>query len=160
MRRSHLHLLSEMARTAPLTPAELAKLQADLGRGGVRQHVVFSSGKRKTVCATAVAAYFGIQHQDYRACYRIVDLKRILNRRGWSILSRQSKFCRKACTVSQLMRKIAAQDIPENGDYIVHVPGHVLVLGREGDVVVDTAPRKSDRRKVVKVYIVKKGKGL
>jgi len=160
VRRTHLHLLSEMARTSPLSPTELTRLRADYARGGVKQHVIFGSGKRKTICATAVAAYFGIPHQDYRACYRLSDLKRILNRRGWSVASRQSKFCRKTCTVSQLMKKIAAQDTAEVGDYLVTIPGHALVLGREGEVRVDTDPRKADRRKVMKVYIVKKGKGL
>jgi len=160
VRRTHLCLLDEMARHAKLSATELNRLRANLAAGGVTQHKTFVSGKRKTVCATSIAAYFGIAHQDYRVCFRINDLKRILNRRGWSVASRQSKFCRKSCTVSHLMKQIAGQSSHEVGEYLVHVSGHVLILGRNGEVAVDTDPRKSDRRKVMKVYIVKKGRGL
>lgn len=36
--------------------------------------------------------------------------------------------------------------------YVVRVDGHVLLISRDGKTMVDTAPRKRDRRKVLNVY--------
>ena len=36
--------------------------------------------------------------------------------------------------------------------YVAHVEGHVLLLSNEGRTIVDTAPVKRDRRKVLSIY--------
>jgi hypothetical protein len=38
--------------------------------------------------------------------------------------------------------------------YLLHVMGHVLLLNSKGETVVDTAPRKVDRRKVYNVVAI------
>ncbi len=38
--------------------------------------------------------------------------------------------------------------------FIIRTPDHALALDTEGEVVVDTSPRKSDRRTITHVYMV------
>lgn len=36
--------------------------------------------------------------------------------------------------------------------YVIMVKGHVLLMNHKGDVIVDTSPRKADRREVLEFY--------
>ena len=41
--------------------------------------------------------------------------------------------------------------------YVVRVPGHAMLLRPCGDTLVDTDPRKRDRRRVTHLYVVYEG---
>jgi len=45
-----------------------------------------------------------------------------------------------------------AKKNPDVAAYVVRVDEHVLLIGKDGKTMVDTAPRKRDRRKVLDVY--------
>jgi len=113
--------------------------------------VIHSSGKRKTVCTSAVLAYFDIAPCQYRYAYKREQTEGVLRRHGWHVRSRRSQFPRK-CTVGQLRAGLAK--LNENCVYYVSVPHHAMLLDGQGNTIVDTAPRKRDRRRVVKVRAV------
>lgn len=121
------------------------------------EHVTHESGRRKTVCTSAVLAHFGISPSKYRYCENRKDMERILRRNGWAVRSRLSKVG-KGCSVGQARARIAK--LGEGGYYYVSVPGHAMLLDSNGQTVVDTAPRKRDRRKVLSITRIGKPKGL
>ena len=100
----------------------------------------------KNLCVLAVAKYLRV---DRRVSYlhTIDDLTRALRTR-FSVRSRKSSLPKNA-TVGKARLKA-----PEFGAkyYVALVDGHVLLLGRDGQTLVDTDPRKVDRRKVLKFY--------
>lgn len=110
--------------------------------------VVHESGRQKTICTSAVLAFFGIGAAHYHYCQNRKDMERILRRKGWSVRSRLSKVG-KGCTVGKARERIAK--LGEGGHYYVSVPGHAMLLDSKGQTVVDTAPRKRDRRKVLAI---------
>ncbi len=113
-------------------------------------HVTHQSGRRKTVCTSHVLAYFGISSDSYHYSENSQDVKRLLRSNGYSVRSRMSKLCgSKKTTIGILRKKIA--DLGEGGFYYVGVPGHAMLLDDEGETIIDTAPRKRDRRQVIHV---------
>lgn len=119
--------------------------------------VTHESGRQKTICTSAVLAYFGISPDSYHYCQNRTDMERILRRNGYSVRSRLSKIG-KGCTIGKAREKIA--NLCEGGYYYVSVAGHAMLLGCCGETVVDTAPRKRDRRKVLAITRIGKSKGM
>lgn len=120
---------------------------------GVKAHVTHASGRRKTVCSTAVLAFFGIDASTFHYSQNITDILRLLRSRGYSARSRMSTVGR-GTSVGRLRSRIAKHD--EKGWWLVRVPGHAMLLKWDGSTVVDTAPRKRDRRQVTHLYLVRR----
>ena len=119
-------------------------------------HITHASGRRKTVCTSSVMAYFGIapSEDNYSQCIR--DINRVLRSKGFSVRSRFSTVVtKKFKTVGAIRERIKALDV-SSGAFYIGVSGHVLVMDREGNTVVDTAPRKRDKRQVLELYWVSK----
>ena len=131
----------------------LSTAHAELGRqaGAVKgDHVKHDSGRMKTICTSNVLAFFGIASDSYHYADSNSDMKRILRKNGWSVRSRMSALCgKKKITIGGLRKKIA--DLGESGAFYVSVPGHAMLLDSMGRTIIDTAPRKRDRRQVVSV---------
>ena len=113
-------------------------------------HIRRANGRGKNVCTSAVLAYFNIDPSEYRQCQHLHDVKRILNAWGYSCRSRASQLP-KGATVGQARawvrsKRSGAREWTDS--YAVVVKGHILLLGHDGHTVVDTDPRKVDRRKV------------
>jgi len=100
----------------------------------------------KNICAFRVARMLGVD-QEVRYLHTIEDLKRAARSR-FSI--RSVKSMAKADTVGAARQNLNGQ----NGaiGYIVWVQGHVLLLGSQGETIIDTDPRKKDRRKIRGIY--------
>lgn len=123
----------------------------------VEEHIFFAGGS-KTVCASAVLSYFGVSPKSYHYSGTVAQRSAILRRNGWAVRSRNSTLG-KAKTMGALKKAIQSSGKDPGGThYMVRVQGagstHALLLGHEGDVLVDTAPRKRDRRRVLDVRAV------
>jgi len=120
----------------------------------------------KTGCTSACLEYFGITGKEFRYSQFTKDVVAILRRKGWSVRSRRSSIPKRA-TVGGIRNKLRALTLDEmvvagrHGStinsrliptYLVQVEGHVLLLNGIGSTVVDTDPRKNDRRKVLRIY--------
>lgn len=103
----------------------------------------------KTPCASAALRYFGVEGVTYNTRTKRNVWMDTLRRAGFSVRSRASKLPRNA-TVGGIRQRVAAIAAAEPTaiGFIVRVDGHVLVMDHYGSTVVDTAPRKVDRRKV------------
>ena len=108
----------------------------------------------RTICTSAVLEYLRVT--KWRYSQSLGDVCRILRRHGWSGRSRKSQAGN--CTVSQLRDKVRAGKIDMELYRGVFVDRHVLLMKNHGLTVVDTDPRKSDRRKVRAVYAIRHGK--
>lgn len=125
---------------------------------GVSDHIAYSNGRRKTVCTSAVLAAFGIDISNYHYSDSRYDVCRILRRNGWSVRSRKSSIPRNAS-----MGKLRAW-LFKNGEYelgaryYVGVPGHAILLSAAGETIVDTSPRRNDRRRIKHIFrVTRKG---
>ena len=118
-------------------------------------HLTHASGRRKTVCTSAVLAHFGIAPSSYRYAENRKTVCSVLRRNGWSVRSRMSKLP-KGCTIGQARKAIAKFSGKDSERFYVSVPGHAMLLDGKGRTVVDTAPRKRDRRRVLAITIVER----
>ncbi|PHS22249.1 MAG: hypothetical protein COA84_13915 [Robiginitomaculum sp.] len=110
----------------------------------------------KTPCASAVLAYFGVSGTTWNDRTLKNVWANTLRRNGFNVRSRFSHFAGNEKTVGSSrdkITKIADADIRIKA-FVVTVFGHVLVLDRNGDTVVDTDPRKIDRRAIFAVQAV------
>ena len=115
-----------------------------------------TEGGRKSVCTSTVLEALGVTRDKYHRSQCLHDMLRILRANGYSVRSRKSA-AGKATSVGQLRSVIAAGKIC--GDqFLVRVEGHVPLLGSDGSTIVDTDPRKRDRRKFTHVYLVESKK--
>jgi len=116
------------------------------------------SGRKKTICTSAVLASFGIRHSEYHYSENAGTVKSVLRRKGYSVRSRKSalRVNTRKTTVGQLRKALRKVDGDEESRYYVGVVGHAMVLNGAGATVVDTAPRKVDRRRIVHVSIVER----
>jgi len=101
----------------------------------------------KNLCAEAVAEAIGVS-RHVRYLHTISDLVRAA-RNDYIVRSRMSAANARGKTVGAIRDKLATLGARY---YIVRTDDHVLLLNCEGQTVVDTAPRKRDRRKVTHVY--------
>lgn len=120
---------------------------------GLEEHVTHESGRRKTVCTSAVLAHFGVDPSAYHYSGAWGDVERILRRHGYHVRSRLSRVGR-GRSVGQVRTRLARLGDDPSTLYYVGVPGHAMVMAPDGRTVVDTAPRKRDRRKVHRVFAV------
>jgi hypothetical protein len=117
-----------------------------------------ASGRGKTICTSAVLSSFGIHHSEFHYAENATTVKNVLRRKGFSVRSRKSALKVNAqTTIGQLRVAIQKIDGSTKNRYYVGVVGHAMVLNGEGKTIIDTAPRKKDRRKVVHVSIVERG---
>lgn len=108
-----------------------------------------SSNPNKNICALRVAEVLGVAGK-VRYLHTISDLVRA-SRTRFKVTSRAAGL--KGKSVGAVRSKLAAIGERERfAAFIVRVDGHVLLLDRQGGTMVDTAPRKRDRRKVTHVY--------
>lgn len=109
-----------------------------------------------TPCATAALEFFGVSGVTWNERTRKNVWPDTLRRAGYSVRSRASKLGKRTATVGAARQKIAgiASAEPSIIAFIARVDGHVLVIGRDGQTLVDTAPRKRDRRKVLGLWAV------
>ena len=129
---------------------------------GVSEHRYYKNGSGKTVCTSHVLGALGIHPDSYHYSGTSEQYQRVLRRGGYAVRSRVS-HTKKAGTVGQL-RKLIKERAEKWGDpecvkYTVHVvhgngQGHLILLGRDGRTLVDTATMKKDRRRVLKVQAV------
>jgi len=121
-------------------------------------HVRRANGTVKTVCVTACLTSLGIPVTAFRNTYngRRNTWDSVLRRNGYAVRSRKSQLP-KGCTVGKartlIANRIAPRD-PAGTRYLIAVPGHLLMLNAQGQTVVDTAPRKRDRRRITYVVAV------
>ena len=123
----------------------------------VARHIEKEQGAEnrfKSVCTSTVLKHFGIDRSQYRYSQIAGDVESILRRKGYSVRSRKSQAG--SVSVGGLRKKIqdGKIDLANCRRILVRVKGHVLLLDRDGNTVVDTDPRTRDRRPVLGVYIV------
>lgn len=120
--------------------------------------ITTKGGNFKGVCVSACLSYFGIHPNDYKYTWskRVGNNHHaILRRFGWSVRSRKSALLKGTKSVGSVRKLIAGYtDYTTDVMYMVHIRGHVLLLDSSGKTVVDTAPRKVDRRHVVNVVAI------
>ena len=106
----------------------------------------------KNVCALAVDKVLCCDQQT-RYLHNWGDLQRAI-RSLWSMRSVKSYVNAKPDSTVGSLRK-AMHDYATNEQhliaYVIRVEGHVLMIDRNGKTLVNTAPRKRDRRKVLDI---------
>jgi len=109
-----------------------------------------------TPCATATLNFFGVQGVTWNNRTKQNVWADTLRRAGYSVRSRASKLSKKTATVGAARKKIAeiAAGEPDIIAFVARVKGHILVVGRDGQTLVDTDDRKNDRRKLVGLVAV------
>jgi hypothetical protein len=106
----------------------------------------------KNVCALAVARMLCCDKQT-RYLHNWGDLQRAI-RSLWSMRSVKSYVkATPDSTVGSLRKAMHEYATKEQHliAYVIRVEGHVLMIDRNGKTLVDTAPRKRDRRKVLDI---------
>lgn len=130
---------------------------------GVDNHITHASGRRKTVCTSAVLAHFGIMPDTYHYSQDRETVVGVLRRNGWAVRSRKSalKVGKRnkvgnlmAPSVGQVRASIRKLNAPDSARFYVSVRGHAMLLDAKGRTIVDTAPRSRDRRPVYDVALV------
>ena len=104
---------------------------------------------KKTVCNTAVLDALGVAHKA-RYLHSVTDCVRVLRNNGFLVRSRKSRI-KEGSTVGSVRKQLAKL---EPGFFLVRVDKHVILMGYDGKTLVDTAPRKRDRRKITHIYLV------
>lgn len=122
-------------------------------------HVTHKSGEQKTVCVTAVLTALGIPASSFHYTGTIRDGRRnaILNRNGFACRSRLSKIG-KQCSVGKARKKIAKLGEGASVKYMISVRygkcAHLMLLDHTGATLVDTDPRKVDKRRIFSIHAV------
>lgn len=125
----------------------------------LENHITHESGQKKTICVTAVLTALGVPAESFHYTGTVADNRRnaILNRHGFACRSRLSKLGKNA-TIGQARKKLARLNEGPAVKYMVCVcygsTAHLMLLNNEGKTVVDTAPRKADKRRIYSVYAV------
>lgn len=113
----------------------------------------------KNICALAVAEYLNVE-KAVRYLHTITDLVRAA-RKSYTVRSRMSKV--KGKSIGAARKTFATISEKENSahpfggkvaGYIIRVKGHAVFVDSNGNTLVDTAPRKADRRKITHCYMV------
>jgi len=124
----------------------------------LKEHVYHTSGEAKTVCVSACLTALGVSIDSFHYTGTINDGRResILRRHGYKVRSRKSSM--PGLTIGQVRKGI--QKLKDSADtkYLVIVNGdsycHCMLLDSDGKTVVDTDPRKRDKRKVHSIKAV------
>lgn len=105
--------------------------------------------KNKTACTSSVVDHFGCLNNT-RYLHTMEDVVRSVRKGGFKVRSRKSQI-KKNATVGSIRKQLKSIG---DGKFIVRVNGHVLLMNDDGNTIVDTDPRKRDRRKITHLYIV------
>ncbi len=125
----------------------------------MRDHIYYKSGKAKTVCVTAVLTALGVPFDSFQVTGSVQkpNSLAILRKAGFAVRSRKSKMPKKA-TIGACRKAISK--LNESAFYVVTVWGsnycHLMLLDSNGQTIVDTAPRKRDKRLVHTIHAVYK----
>ena len=111
-----------------------------------------------TTCASAALAFFDVAGTTWNERTRKNVWPDTLRRAGYAVRSRASKLSKREQSVGAARGKIAAIAAAEPAiiAFVARVDGHVLVISREGKTIVDTDPRKADRRKIKGIFAIMK----
>jgi len=125
---------------------------------GVPAHIWTMAGGAKTVCTSWVLGWFGIAPGSYHYSGYKAQRAGVLRRNGWAVRSRNSAFS-KGKTTGTLRGLVAAYSKDPAGTvYMVRLgyggECHVILIDGDGKTLVDTDPRKRDRRGVLDVHAV------
>jgi hypothetical protein len=113
-------------------------------------------GSSKTVCVTAALTAIGIPVGAFHSTStkrNVNAYEGVVMRNGYCLRSRKSSMPRNA-TVGGCRAAIRKLNDPAGTLYLVRIHAHVLLLDANGNTVVDTAPRKNDRRPVMRIHAV------
>ena len=130
------------------------------GPKGVNDHHYFGTRKQarraKTVCTSHVLAALGVDASEYH--YSGTESQMLtVARKHWSLRSVRSKLAKKTTVggARKALQAVSEADSTVLG-YVVFVQGHVLLLKRNAQTLVDTAPRKRDARQLRTVYALRR----
>jgi len=105
----------------------------------------------QNVCAQAAADFFGCA-TAVRYLHTYQDCQRAIGKR-FSV--RSAKSFAKSRTVGGARANLSAYAATTGAiAFLIYVKGHVLIMNTKGETVVDTAPRKADRRAIVHVHAI------
>jgi len=111
----------------------------------------------KGICVSACLAKLGIHPSQYQSTWTVRSKANatygVLRRHGFAVRSRKSSIP-KGATVGGIRTSIRKMQDPPASCYLIHVSGHMLLLSNTGETIIDTAPRKRDRRKVLDIKAV------
>lgn len=125
----------------------------------LKGHITHASGERKTVCVTACLTALGIPVENFHYTGSVADQRReaILRRHGYAVRSRMSSIPKNA-SVGKARAAIQKMNDPTHTLYLVTVmygkSRHAMLLNRDGNTIVDTDPRKVDKRKITSIKAV------
>lgn len=133
----------------------------------LNDHIKHKSGEVKTVCVTACLTALGVPLDGFHYTGSVSDNRResILRRHGYAVRSRMSKLGKNPTTGTARKAIREKMDDPKGTMYLVIVYSrsgawsHAILLDQDGNTVVDTDPRKVDRRKVWSIKAVYKKEG-
>ena len=111
-----------------------------------------SDNNNKNICALKVAEALRVDH-TVRYLHTISDLVRAA-RSKYTVRSRLSAV-KKGTSAGQARAKLENISAKEQGPvygYVIRVNGHVILTDKKGKTMVDTDPRKADRRKITHCY--------
>ena len=120
------------------------------------QPIKMTGTHQRTPCASAVLAHFGASGITWNNRTQRNVWDDTLRRHGYAVRSRTSQLPSKGRTVAGIRQKLAqiAAGEPQIQAFAVTVRGHVLVVDRNGQTVVDTAPNYTRRKQVVTVHAI------
>jgi len=110
----------------------------------------------QTPCATSVLRFFGVKGVTWNDRTKRNVWDDTMRRSGYSVRSRTSQLRKAEKTVGASRARLAeiAAKEPAILAFVIRVQNHVLVVDRTGQTIVDTAPRRADRRAIKKVMAV------
>jgi hypothetical protein len=107
----------------------------------------------QNVCAHYVAKALGVDGM-VRYLHWYSDVLRAI-RKKFDVRSVKSKMKATVGASRAVMVKLAEIDDTIIG-FVVQVDGHVLLINNKGKTKVDTAPRVSDRRKIIAIHTIRR----
>lgn len=116
-----------------------------MNRAGKRSRSNNPHNPNKNICTQALCVYLGVA-EAVRYLHTIGDVKRAA-RVKYSVRSVLSSI--KSKTVGGARKHL--HDIGAEY-FICWVDGHVVLLGTDGDTLIDTDPRVRDRRKLIGIW--------
>jgi len=122
----------------------------------IPSHIFRESGSAKTICVSTVLKSLGINPDKYHSTStnkNINNYESIIRRFGYCLRSRKSQI-KPDSTVGSIRLKLKNFNDPENSVYLIRLKSHVLLLDKTGKTIVDTDPRKKDKRKILKIHAI------
>ena len=119
-------------------------------------HIRRPSGNSKTVCVTACLTALGIPLGAFHSTStkgNVLAYEGVIRRNGFALRSRLSSVP-KGASVGKARLSLCKLGLPEGSFFVVLVRGHLILLDRNGQTVIDTDPRTRDSRKIIRVHAV------